>query len=113
MITAPVVLFLVLVILMILVLPIAWVLGLSSLAAILVDGDYPVAVITQRMFTGGDTFALLAIPFSLLAGEIMQRGGLSKRLVDFANSLVGCFAGGLSLVAIIASAFLQLFQDHQ
>lgn len=102
---APIALFLVLLALMILGLPIAWALILSGITALLIDGGYPLAVAVQRMFTGADTFALLAIPFFMLAGEIMQRGGLSKRLVDFANSLVGSLPGGLSLVSIVSCTF--------
>ena len=102
---APVALFLCLIVFMLIKVPIAWSLILASLVALLIDGDYPLAVAVQRMFTGADTFSLLAIPFFMLAGEIMARGGLSKRLCTFANSLVGSFHGGLSLVSIVACTF--------
>ncbi|MCJ7855582.1 TRAP transporter large permease [Lachnospiraceae bacterium NSJ-143] len=102
---APLLLFVCLMVFMFLKIPIAWSLMLSSLIALIVDGGYPAAVIVQRMFAGADNFSLLAIPFFIMAGEIMARGGLSKRLVDFANSLVGCFHGGLSLVSILACTF--------
>lgn len=100
-----VVLFVTLLALMFLGMPIAMALILSSILSIIVDGSYPITVAAQRMFTGADTFSLLAIPFFMLAGEIMQKGGLSKRLVDFANSLVGWISGGLSLVSIVACTF--------
>lgn len=100
-----VVLFIALLMFMFLGMPIAMALALSSILSIIVDGSYPLTVAAQRMFTGADTFSLLAIPFFMLAGEIMQKGGLSKRLVDFANSLVGWISGGLSLVSIVACTF--------
>lgn len=93
-----------LLVLMIMGLPITWALGAASLVAIVIEG-IPLPVAAQRLFTGGDIFALLAIPFFILAGEVMQRGGLSRRLVDFAGAIVGFLAGGLSLVSIVACTF--------
>jgi C4-dicarboxylate transporter DctM subunit len=98
-------LLIVLLISMIMGIPIAWSLGLSSIVAILIDGNIPLGLVTQRLFTGADTFALLAIPFFILAGDIMSKGGLSKRLVDFAGSLVGFLSGGLALVSIVSCTF--------
>lgn len=98
-------LLIVLIISMIMGIPIAWSLGLSSIVAILIDGNIPLGLVTQRLFTGADTFALLAIPFFILAGDIMSKGGLSKRLVDFAGSLVGFLSGGLALVSIVSCTF--------
>ena len=61
--------------------------------------------ITQQMATGMDSFALLAIPFFVLAGDIMNRGGIANRLISFSKSLVGSFPGGLLYVNIISAAF--------
>lgn len=62
-------------------------------------------IAAQRMFNANDSFPLLAIPFFILAGEIMSTGGMSRRLVDFAGALVGHFRGGLGAVAILSSSF--------
>ncbi len=102
---APIALFGFLILFMLLKIPIAWALGLSSIIALLMDGGYPIAVAAQRMFTGADIFSLLAIPFFILAGDVMVKGGLSRRLVDFADSLVGWLSGGLSLVSIVSCMF--------
>lgn len=85
--------------------PVGFGLGLSSLAAVLVSGQYPLGVLDQRMFTAMDSFALAAIPFYILAGGLMDGGGMSTRIVRFANSLVGHFRGGLAMVAVVASMF--------
>jgi tripartite ATP-independent transporter DctM subunit len=60
-------------------------------------------IISQQMVTGANTFTLLAIPFFLLAGELMNAGGLSKRIVEFAVACVGHIRGGLGIVAVIAA----------
>jgi tripartite ATP-independent transporter DctM subunit len=85
-------------------LPIAFALGVSSLlcAAYL---DLPLLIVLQKMSDGMDNFSLMAIPFFVLAGAIMAEGGMARRLVSFANLLVGRVRGGLSLVDILASMF--------
>ncbi|NND31815.1 MAG: TRAP transporter large permease subunit, partial [Saprospiraceae bacterium] len=85
--------------------PIAWSIGLSGLLTILLSMPALPAVTTvaQRMATGLDSFALLAIPFFILAGQIMNRGGIATRLIDFAKSIVGALPGGLAHVNIIAA----------
>ncbi len=83
--------------------PIAFVLGLSSVFALLFNGDYPLALIVQRMFTALDGFPLMAIPFFILAGGLMDVGGISKRIVDFAFIFVGSIKGGLSAVAVLGT----------
>jgi len=85
--------------------PIAVAIGLASLAAIFWSGTIPPVVIVQKMFTAADSFPLMAVPFFILAGSLMEQGGISRRLVEFANSIVGRFSGGLAFVAIIASMF--------
>ena len=85
--------------------PIAWSIGLSSVLTMLLSIPTLPALTTvaQRMATGLDSFALLAIPFFILAGQIMNRGGIAKRLVQFAKTLVGALPGGLAHVNIIAA----------
>ena len=85
--------------------PIAWSIGLSSVFTMLVSIPAIPAFTTvaQRMATGLDSFALLAIPFFILAGQIMNRGGIARRLIDFAKTLVGALPGGLAHVNIIAA----------
>jgi C4-dicarboxylate transporter, DctM subunit len=84
--------------------PIALAIGLAALSVIFLE-RLPMMGIVQQMVTSTDSFSLLAIPFFLLAGVIMERGGISRRLVDFASSLVGNIRGGLGHVSIIASIF--------
>lgn len=85
--------------------PIAWSIGISSILTMLVSIPFISALTTvaQRMATGLDSFALLAIPFFILAGQIMNRGGIARRLIDFAKTLVGSLPGGLAHVNIIAA----------
>ena len=90
---------------LILGMPVAYSVGLSSLLTILVNIDSIAAftTIAQRMATGLDSFALLAIPFFVLAGQIMNQGGIASRLIAFAKALVGSFPGGLAYVNIIGA----------
>ncbi|UXP32764.1 TRAP transporter large permease [Reichenbachiella agarivorans] len=85
--------------------PVAYSVGLASLFTILVNIDSMPAftTIAQRMATGLDSFSLLAIPFFVLAGQIMNQGGIAQRLIAFAKALVGSFPGGLAYVNIIGA----------
>lgn len=85
--------------------PVAWSLGLSSFLTLTVTiATVPSATtIAQRMGTGLDSFALLAIPFFILAGEIMNKGGIANRLINLAKALTGRLPGGLLYVNVIAS----------
>lgn len=85
--------------------PIAFAIGLTSLSIIHIKGTLPTTLVTQTLLTGVDNFSLLAIPFFMLAGEIMNAGGITRRIVQFANSLVGHIKGGLAQVNIIGSMF--------
>ncbi|HLW19090.1 MAG TPA: TRAP transporter large permease [Cyclobacteriaceae bacterium] len=91
--------------LMVLGVPVAWSLGLSGFVTLLVTvATVPAATtIAQRMGTGLDSFSLLAIPFFVLAGEIMNKGGIANRLIDLAKALTGRLPGGLLYVNVIAS----------
>ncbi|UII27287.1 TRAP transporter large permease [Fulvivirga maritima] len=86
-------------------LPVAWSIGLSTLFTMLISIDSVPAFTTvaQRMATGLDSFALLAIPFFVLSGQIMNQGGIANRLIAFAKALVGSFPGGLAYVNIIGA----------
>ena len=84
--------------------PICFSLGLTSLFGI-VQGGFPLMVVPQRLFTGADSIALTAIPLFILAGGLMVQGGISKRIVDFADALIGHFPAGLALVSILACMF--------
>jgi tripartite ATP-independent transporter DctM subunit len=84
--------------------PVAYAMGLAAIAgAIWID--IPLDAVMIQIASGVNKFSLLAIPFFVLAGAIMAEGGMSRRLVAFANVLVGFVRGGLSLVNILASTF--------
>ncbi len=84
--------------------PIAFSLGLATMATALYL-EIPAMVVTQQMVRGINSFSLLAIPFFILAGEIMGEGGISKRLIDFSNVIIGRLRGGLAMVNVLASMF--------
>ena len=84
--------------------PIGFSLGLASLT-VMVIRDLPLITISQKMFSGVDSFPLLAVPFFILAGDMMDAGGISLRIVRFAHTLVGHIRGGLAHVAVMASMF--------
>jgi tripartite ATP-independent transporter DctM subunit len=83
--------------------PIAFCLGIAGLMAMSVWGKVPLVLIPQRMFTGADSFVLLAVPFFILAGELMGTSGILDRLLRFSDALVGWMRGGLAHVNIVAS----------
>lgn len=86
--------------------PLVWSLVLASVCSVAAGGTLnALPILAQRMFAGGLQYSMLAIFFFVLAGAIMQYGGLSRRLVAFANSLVGHISGGASLVCVMACAF--------
>jgi tripartite ATP-independent transporter DctM subunit len=87
-------------------LPIAFSLIICAIALMLYLGIFDTQIVAQNMIIGADSFQLLAIPFFLLAGELMNAGGLSKRIVSFAMSLVGHVHGGLGYVAIFAAIIM-------
>jgi tripartite ATP-independent transporter DctM subunit len=84
--------------------PVAYTLGLSALIAALWV-DVPMEAVMLKISDGTDDFALLAIPFFVLAGAIMAEGGMARRLVDLAQVLVGFIRGGLAVVNVLASTF--------
>lgn len=86
--------------------PIAFALLLVSVALMLHLDLFDAQIIAQNLLNGADSFPLMAVPFFMLAGEVMNAGGLSKRIVNIAMALVGHKRGGLGYVAIIASCLL-------
>lgn len=85
--------------------PVAWSIGISCVLTILASIDTLAAFTTvaQRMATGLDSFSLLAIPLFILAGQIMNQGGIAKRLIAFAKALMGALPGGLIYVNVVAA----------
>jgi len=92
------------VILLTLRVPIAFSIGLATMFTLLISmpAITSFTTIAQRMATGLDSFALIAIPFFILAGELMNRGGIARRLINFAKALVGTLPGGLAYVNVVA-----------
>lgn len=90
-------------VLVILGLPIAFALGLAAMGQLIVDGNVSLRIIPQRIYNGVDSFALMAIPFFILAGELMGSGGILDRLLAFARLIVGRLRGGLAHVNIMSS----------
>jgi len=82
--------------------PVAFAIALASIFGITLFSNLPLLVVPQKMFTGLDSFPLMAVPFFILAGNLMTRGGISHRLVDFAKSLVGGMQGGLASTTVLA-----------
>lgn len=85
--------------------PIAFCLGITAAVSLLSLG-LPLQVVAQRIFTGIDSFPLMAVPFFILAGDLMNQGGTTHRLISFSNALVGWIRGGLAHTNIVASMFL-------
>jgi tripartite ATP-independent transporter DctM subunit len=86
--------------------PIAFALLFSGIAIMLQLGQFDPQIVVQNTIGGADNFVLMAVPFFILAGEFMNAGGLSKRIVDMAGAFVGHLRGGLGYVAIIAAVLL-------
>jgi len=88
--------------------PVAWSIAISSLLTMLVSIPSMAAftTVSQRMSTGLDSFALLAIPFFILSGQLMNKGGIAHRLIAFAKTLVGSLPGGLALINVIGAMLM-------
>ena len=86
--------------------PIAFALLLCGVALMLHLDQFDAQILAQNLINGADSFPLMAVPFFMLAGEIMNTGGLSKRIVDIAMALVGHIKGGLGYVAVVAACIL-------
>ena len=86
--------------------PVAFSLLVAGAATLAWVGDIPLMAIPQQVIGGVDSFLLLAIPFFLLAGDLMNCGGITQRLLDFTNALVGRFRGGLALSNVASATFM-------
>jgi len=99
------VLFLTFFVLLLINMPIAFALGIAVVVTLSFDSTLPLNSIVTRAFVGVDSFTLLAIPFFIIAGELMNACGITERIVAFARSLVGHIRGGLAHVSIVSSMF--------
>ena len=82
--------------------PVAFAVGISAVIGLLMSDTAPLLVVPQRIFAGADSFVLLAIPLFILAGALMETGGISARLVTLARALIGHVRGGLGMVVVVA-----------
>lgn len=82
--------------------PVAFAIGISAVIGLLMSNTAPLLVVPQRIFAGADSFVLLAIPLFVLAGALMETGGISARLVTLARALIGHVRGGLGMVVVVA-----------
>jgi tripartite ATP-independent transporter DctM subunit len=85
--------------------PVAFSLGAASVFGILVQNQIPLTAIPAKIYGGMDSFTLLAIPFFILAGDLMDTGGIALRLINLANALVGHLRGGLGMVVVVGEIF--------
>jgi len=85
--------------------PVAFSMALACIATLLYQGTIPVSTVTLKLYSGIDTFPFLAIPLFILAGGLMEQGGISQRLVRFARNLVGHIRGGLGFVVVVSEIF--------
>lgn len=99
------ILFVGMLVLFILGVPIAAGIGMAAAGFLAFLTDLPLTVVPQRLFTTSDSFPLMAIPFFVLSGALMESGGISKRLIHLADAFVGHKTGGLAMVVIITSMF--------
>lgn len=85
--------------------PIAASLCLATIVSIIASDSVPMIVVGQKLFASIDSFPLMAIPFFMIAGNLMEQGGISRRLISFAKTIIGSLSGGLALVTVLASMF--------
>ena len=86
--------------------PIAVALGLAAVAELILQGEVPLMIAAQRIFNGVNSVTLMGIPFFMLVGSIMERSGITQKLIDFANSLVGWLRGGLCYVGVLTGILM-------
>lgn len=98
------VLFISFAVLLLLGVPVGFTIAIAAFIT-LVAGDVPALMMVQRIFTAQDSFSLIAVPFFILAGDLMSKGAVSKVLVEFAESLLGWIRGGLTIVSVLAGMF--------
>ena len=88
--------------LLLLAVPVAYAVGMAAFIGLWWSGAYPLTIITQQVFLSVDSFVLLAIPLFILAGALMETGGIAARLVRFAQALIGWIRGGVAMAVVIA-----------
>lgn len=93
-------------VLLLLNMPVAFAIGIASLSYFILEPNLPVEIVTQRMVAGTQSFPLLAVPFFILAGNLMNSSGITKRLIRFANALTGHLVGSLAHVSIVLSTIM-------
>lgn len=86
--------------------PVAFAIALSSLVFLVAKGGIPIQTLVQRMVNGTESFPLLAIPFFILAGELMNRAGITRRLFKLASAMVGHITGGLAHVTVVTNTLM-------
>ena len=86
--------------------PIVFVLGIAATLTLLLTTDVPLTIVSQRIYDGLNSFTIMAIPFFVFAGAIMDAGGISRRIVEFATALVGWVVGSLLMVSVVAATGL-------
>lgn len=91
-------------VLLLLGVPVGFTIAIAAFVTLVV-GDVPALMMVQRIFTAQDSFSLIAVPFFILAGDLMSKGAVSKVLVEFAESLLGWIRGGLTIVSVLAGMF--------
>src|SRR5919205_2845441 len=88
--------------------PISIALGLTVLTFLFTLTQVPIEAVALKLFTGIEKFEIMAIPFFILAGNFLTHGGVARRMIDFATSLIGHFHGGLALAGVVACAMFAL-----
>jgi C4-dicarboxylate transporter DctM subunit len=86
--------------------PIVFVLGIAGTLTVLLTTEVPITIVSQRIFAGLNSFTIMAVPFFIFAGAVMDVGGISRRIVDFATAMVGWITGSLLMVSVVAGTTL-------
>ncbi len=94
------------VVLLVIGMPVAYAMAVSVITCLIVDPALPGIVLSQKMFTSMDSFSLMAVPFFMLAGTLMEKSGITKILVNWAKSLVGHTTGGIGDAAIVSGVVM-------
>src|SRR6202163_4305271 len=102
------ILFSLLIALMLTGMPISIALGLTVLTFVFTMTQVPIESVALKLFTGIERFEVMAVPFFILAGSFLTHGGVAKRMIDFAVSMIGHWHGGLALAGIVACAMFAL-----
>src|SRR3954467_785660 len=100
----PTIIFGLLIVLMLTGMPVSIALGLTVLTYLFAMTDVPIEAVALKLFTGIENFEIMAIPFFILAGNFLTHGGVARRMIAFATSMVGHWYGGLGLAGVMACA---------